>query len=259
MTTIRFADIVLESEGDGEAVLMLPGLAGTSNTWSASTPALSGMRILRPDLPGMGRSPVPRSAPSLREIAESLVRILGHLGVARASVVGHSMGTLVAQHLAALRPELVERLVLFGPLLDLPQTARDRLLARAGLAREKGMDAVADQVLAVALAVGSQDRNPLAHAFVRETHMRQPAEGFALACETLARSEPADLGQIDCPVLAVTGDQDGVAPPSNLDLISAQVRGTRCAVLADCGHWSPIEKPQDCRRLIVEFLRGLRA
>jgi pimeloyl-ACP methyl ester carboxylesterase len=86
--------------------------------------------------------------------------------------------------------------------------------------------------------------------------MRQPAEGFALACETLARSEPVDLGQIGCPVLAVTGDQDGVAPPANIADIADRVRGARTAVLTDCGHWTPVEKPKDCNRLAAEFLRN---
>lgn len=258
MTSIGFADMVVESEGSGDAVLLLHGLGATSNSFQPLVPALSGFRIIRPDLPGAGRSPVPQGPLDVRGIAESLIRVLAHLGIERAHVVGHSFGTLIAQHLAALRPGLVTSLALFGPIVAPGDGMRERLRARAQLARDKGMCTIADQVTPVALAAGSATSNPVAYAFVRESHMRQNSEGFARNCEALASAEAAGLERLDCPVMVVTGDEDGVGPPSVAHEIAAQVPGTQVKILSGCGHWTPVEKPADCARLLSGFLRGGR-
>ncbi len=56
MTSIRFAGMTVESEGEGPPILMLHGLGGTSNSFQPLVAQLAGFRIIRPDLPGAGRS-----------------------------------------------------------------------------------------------------------------------------------------------------------------------------------------------------------
>jgi pimeloyl-ACP methyl ester carboxylesterase len=70
---------------------------------------------------------------------ETLAGALGDLGISKAHVVAHSMGTIVAQHLAIKHPELVKSLALFGPLLAPPEQGRAGIQARAALSREKGI------------------------------------------------------------------------------------------------------------------------
>ena len=62
---------------------------------------LAGFRVVRPDLPGAGRSPTPPQDITVRFLVEMLESAAAHLGVHRAHVVGHSFHTLIAQHLAA--------------------------------------------------------------------------------------------------------------------------------------------------------------
>ncbi len=57
MTSIRLAGMTVDSEGEGPPIVMLHGLGGTSNSFQAMVPPLAGFRIVRPDLPGAGRSP----------------------------------------------------------------------------------------------------------------------------------------------------------------------------------------------------------
>ena len=54
MTSIRFAGLMLEAQGEGPAVLMLHGLGATSNSWQTLLAVLSSYRVIRPDLPGRG-------------------------------------------------------------------------------------------------------------------------------------------------------------------------------------------------------------
>lgn len=256
MTSVRISGMEIESEGEGAPVVMVHGLGGTSNSFQPLVGALAGFRLVRPDLPGAGRSALPGGRLSVDSLAECLAAALSHLGIARAHLVGHSFGTLVVQHLAALQPGLAASLTLFGPILEPQDAARERLRARAELARREGMAVVADQLIAGSLSGATRTDNPLAIAYLRETHMRQEAEGFARSCEALAGAQKANHRLIDCPALVVTGDEDGVGPPTVAREL-ADLLGGKAVVLDRCGHWTPLERPKECGRLLSEFVRGL--
>ncbi|MDQ0313641.1 alpha/beta fold hydrolase [Amorphus orientalis] len=257
MTTVRVSGLAIETEGDGPPVVLVHGLGGTSNSFQPLLGAMSGFRLVRPDLPGAGRSALQAGKPSVEAIVDALTAAMGHLGISRAHFVGHSFGTLVVQHLAARTPELAASLTLFGPILEPLDAARDRLRARADLARRDGMDVVADQLIEGSLSGATRADNPLAAAYLRETHMRQDAEGFARSCEALAGAEKADHRQISCPALIVTGDEDGVGPPSVARELGDCLAQAKVVVLDRCGHWTPLERPRECGRLLSEFVRGL--
>ncbi|GHF55489.1 alpha/beta fold hydrolase [Seohaeicola zhoushanensis] len=252
MTTTITAGMCIEQDGAGPAVILLHGLGGTSNSFQPLMPALGGRRVVRPDLPGAGRSPTPRGPIDLRMLVDAMLRMAADLGIAEADLVGHSFGALIAQHVAQARPELARTLTLFGPIIEPAEAARYRLRARGALARESGMEVVADQVAAAGLAAGSIDGNAAALAFVRESHMRQDAEGFAKNCEALAGAGRADPVALKMPVLVVTGEDDAIGPPSVAHQLADEVARGRAVVLPGCGHWTPIEKPAECRRLLSE-------
>jgi pimeloyl-ACP methyl ester carboxylesterase len=257
MTSIHVRGMAIDSDGEGPPIVMLHGLGGTSNSFQAMVPALAGFRVVRPDLPGAGRSPTPVQEITVELLVEAVAYAASHLGVSRAHVVGHSFGTLIAQHIAACHPDLVASLTLFGPILELQGAARERLRARAATARHEGMSAVADHLIGSALASATANDNPVAVAFVRESHMRQDAEGFARSCEALEQAEKADHRLIDCPTLIVTGDEDAVGPPSIAQEIADKIGGVKTVILNRCGHWTPIEKSKECGKLLAEFVRGI--
>lgn len=236
---------------------MLHGLGGTSNSFQPIVPALSGFRLVRPDLPGAGRSPTPAGKLTVALLVEAVADAMAHLGVARAHIVGHSFGTLVAQHLAVRVPDKCASLTLFGPIIEPQDAARERLRARAEAARREGMDVIGDQLSRGALSGTSAADNPAAVAFVRESHMRQDAEGFARSCEALADAGKADHRLVACPTLIVTGDEDGVGPPTVARELAGLIKGAKPVVLDRCGHWTPIEKPRECSRLLSDFVRGI--
>ena len=256
--------MVVEDEGEGDAVVCLHGLGGTSNTWTPLMPALAGYRVVRPDLPGSGRSAAAGGELTLPKIADAVVAICARLDITRAHFLGHSMGTIVAQHLAAAQPRLVRSLCLFGPLIAPPDTARAAIRTRAGKARGEGVRGMHEIALALVNASTSADtreRQPVAAAFVRESLMRQDPEGYARSCEALAGVEPAAVERIEAPVLLVTGDEDVVAPPQavrNMAERLVHAKGVRTVVLTRCGHWTPIERPEDCARELRAFLPAQR-
>jgi 3-oxoadipate enol-lactonase len=257
MTSIQVAGMMIDSEGEGPPIVMLHGLGGTSNSFQTMIPALGGFRVVRPDLPGAGRSATPLQPITVAFLVEAVENAAAHLGVGRAHVVGHSFGTLIAQHIAARHPERVASLTLFGPILEPQDAARARLKERAATARHEGMSTVADQLTGSALATATATENPVAVAFVRESHMRQDAEGFARSCEALGQAERADHRRIDCPTLIVTGDEDAVGPASVAQELADKIGSAKTVVLHRCGHWTPIEKSKECGTLLAEFVRGI--
>jgi pimeloyl-ACP methyl ester carboxylesterase len=246
--------MAVEIAGEGEPVIMIHGLGGTSNVFTPVLEAFARHRTIRFDLPGSGRSYRVEGALSLDLFVERTLLVMQRAGVERAHVVAHSMGTIVATHLAAANPGRVTSLSLFGPLLAPSETARAAIRARAAEARHGDMQPITDALLRASVAAETRARKPVAVAFVRESLLRQDPAGYARTCEALAAMEPADTSKIDCPTLLVTGDEDAVAPPQAVRMMGERIAGSRVEVLRGCGHWTPVEKPEECVGLLKRFL-----
>ena len=185
--------IAVEVDGEGDAVLMIHGLGGTTNTWTPLLGAFSRHKRVRLDLPGSGRSWRVEGPLSIEKFVEAAKRALAAAKVDKAHVVAHSMGTIVAAHLAAAEPAMVRSLALFGPLLAPPDQARANIRARAAKARQEGMRGIADALVqAVHFELKPGQRRPVAVAFVRESLMGQNPDGYARSCEALADAQAAD-------------------------------------------------------------------
>jgi pimeloyl-ACP methyl ester carboxylesterase len=174
------------------------------------------------------------------------------------------MGTIVVQHIAATQPKAVASVALFGPLIAPAEAARVALRERATRARGEGlagMQDIAQALMNGATAAESRQRSPAAAAFVRESLMRQDADGYARSCEALAEAPGAAVERIEAPVLLVTGDEDRVAPPQSVRAKAERMqasRGVRGVVLNRSGHGTPIERPEDCARELRAFLAQQR-
>jgi 3-oxoadipate enol-lactonase len=251
--------MAVEIEGEGEPVVMIHGLGGTSNSFTPLLAAFARHRVIRFDLPGSGRSHRVEGPLSLELFVERTLLVMQRAGVERAHVVAHSMGTIVSTHLAASEPRKVASLALFGPLLAPPEPARAAIRARAAKAREGDMQPIADALLHASVSAETRAKRPVAAAFVRESLMRQDPEGYARSCEALAGMRPADTSRIECPTLLVTGDEDVVAPPQAVRMMGERIAGSRVEVLRGCGHWTPVEKPEECVGLLKRFLLERRS
>lgn len=164
MTTVTVGQTVAEVTGEGFPVVMIHGLGGTSNMFQPQMQALSGYRVIRLDLPGSGRSPRPIDPLTIEMMSEAVVRAMDGVGVTRAHFVGHSMGTIVCQQIAANHSQLVASLALFGALAEPADATRNGLGARARLARSGGMSDIADQIVANALSAHTRENSPAAVA-----------------------------------------------------------------------------------------------
>jgi pimeloyl-ACP methyl ester carboxylesterase len=265
--------MAVDVRGPGDAaetLVFIHGLGGSMNAWTPLLPVLGRHRCVRPELPGAGRS---RKAYALAEStphrghlsaethADAVLRICESLGIARAHFVGHSFGTLIAQHIAAREPQRVKSLCLFGALIEPAQAMRDAMRARAALAREQGTQGVfeiAEGISNNALSASTRETQPVTVAYVRDSISAQDPEGLARNCIALGEARAARLEFIACPVLVVNGDEDVVTPLSGARQLVDRLPNARIEVLSRCGHWPMLERTAESQRALRDFIERVR-
>ena len=115
------------------------------------------------------------------------------------------------------------------------------------------MQAIADQLVQGAISTETRTRRPVAVTAVRELVMRQCPDGYARTCEALADARAAEVGGITCPTMLVTGDEDAITPAQAVRQIGERIADARVTVLPRCGHWTMVEKPEECGDLLRRF------
>lgn len=257
MPTIQANGVTLNYavEGpEGAPVVAFSNSLGTTLAmWDAQARALSStFRCLRYDTRGHGGSPVVETAFAVDDLAADLGALLDALGIAKAHVVGLSLGGMTGQVLAATRPDLVDKLVLVATSAHMPPESAWR--ERAETVRARGMAAVADGVITRWFTPAGRDG-----AGARETlrilvEEIDPA-GYARACEAIGRMDLRGLiGAITAPTLVISGADDPATPPAMGEEIHVKVAGSHFTVMERAAHLIAVERPDELTALIADFL-----
>jgi len=249
------ARIFTESNGSGVPILFIHGLGGTSNVFTPQVGLLSRFFAChRFDLPGAGQSPSSGEA-TIDALVEATIDVMNELGLeGSVHVVAHSMGTVVAQHLALKVPDRVRSLVLIGPVHAPGEAGRTAIHDRAAKARGEGLVGIADQIVAGGTSAETKATRPEVGALVREMIMRQDPEGYARHCEALAGAQAAEVSQILVRTLLITGDEDNTSPPPASALLASKFPTAELVILGRTGHWSTFERAGEVGNAIVNFL-----
>ena len=253
-----------ERQGDGPvAVALLHGVGGSRRIWSdavsGTTRALAqaGFTALALDLPGYGDSPLPATL-SIASMADAVADTLTALGFQRAVLLGHSMGGMVAQELAAQHPQRVAALVLactspaFGkPGGDWQQAfLRDRLaLLDAG----QGMAAVAERLVPAMVAPEVPEA---AREAARRIMSAVPEATYRAALHALVGFDRrAALPAIRVPALCLAAAHDRTAPPEVMQRMAGYIPGAQYECLEGAGHIANVEQPEAFNATVLAFLR----
>ena len=268
LNTIEF--LAEEAPSAGEPLLFIHGLSGSWLNWLEQLPLFPGRRLIALDLPGFGSSPMPAELISMPGYARLLDRFLEELGIDAATVVGNSMGGLIAAELAAAFPQRVRRLVLISAAgistLGQPGSLHGAapLLSRLEpiAARVAGWGAEHAETIArrprlrkAALRLVASHPERLPAPLVAETIRGAGKPGFRQALDGLMAFDLRQrLGLIACPTLIVWGDRDLVISVRDADILAAGIRDSRKVIFSDTGHLSMLERPAAFNALLQEFL-----
>src|SRR5262249_42345001 len=176
-------------------------------------------------------------------------------GIARAHIVGISLGGLIAQAFAATHPQMVDRLVLIDTTARYTEELRAMWAVRAAGARKDGVAGLIDGLLKIWFTPQSIAGDTAAVRYVRSALRRSPGEGYALACEVLAAADLRSLaGKIAAPTLIVCGDDDIPSFLGAARWLTENVGGAQLEWIAKARHASVIEQPGQALALLRNFL-----
>ena len=262
--------IAYRDEGDGEVLLLIHGMAGSSETWRSVIPPLSKkFRVVAPDLLGHGESAKPRTDYSLGAFAVWLRDFLDELGVSRATVVGHSLGGGVAMQFVYQHPDYAQRLILIssgglGPdvgwvlrLLSapgaefvLPIVAPPPVLSVGNKLRSwmKGAGIRSPRGAELWSAYSSLSDGQTRQSFLRTLRSVVDYRGQAVSALNRLRLRE------DLPVMAIWGERDGIIPVAHAYAAHEARTDARLEVLPDVGHFAQVEAPEQVVELIEDFI-----
>ena len=242
--------------GEGPALLLIGGLGFGRWAWFRQIPAFSRhFRTITFDVRGEREL-----KGGVADLAAESVALLEHLRIKKAHVLGTSLGGFVAQELALVRPDLVDRLVLVG-------TSYGR-----GGPESMSAWALADIIGLPSLNAKKAVRRGLEAATSEAYRAQRPEEFEQIVSWRLADSPSLsvyydqlragarfdisrDVGRITSPTLVIHGSEDRFVPASNAVALAEEIPGAKLRVLDDAGHLVFIERYADVNREVVTFLK----
>jgi 3-oxoadipate enol-lactonase len=252
----------VEQAGDGPGLLFLHAGIADSRMWDAEFEAFrDAHRVVRSDTRGFGRSPMPSGRFAYHDDVAAVARAAG---LARATLVGCSFGANTALDTAFAFPELVERLVLVSPGLggggDSDEMRRFEEEEEAALERGD-LDGATE--LNLRMWVDGPRRPPgEADPSVRERVRVMQLDAFRVAMPEgveRVRLEPpaaARLAELRVPTLVVIGELDVPFVLAAGERIEREVVGARRAVVPSVAHMVNLERPNEFRLILEDFLRS---
>jgi pimeloyl-ACP methyl ester carboxylesterase len=262
--------VAYRDEGDGEALLLIHGMAGSSETWRAVLPRLAkNYRVVAPDLLGHGQSAKPRGDYSLGAFAVWLRDLLDELGISQATIVGQSLGGGVAMQFVYQHPDYCRRLVLIasgglGPDVGLIL----RMLSAPGA--EFVLPVIAPRPV---LNVGNKLRSWLSSAGIQSPRGaevwtaysslsdRQTRQSFLKTLRSVVDYRGQAVSALnrlqvagDLPIMAIWGDKDNIIPVDHAYAAHEVRQDTRLEVLPGIGHFPQVEAPNEVVDLIEDFI-----
>jgi len=263
VTVLGFKLHYLEA-GRGAPVVLLHGLGGDGSRWGPNIePLAKDFHVFALDQIGFGESDKPLANYHTGMLAEFLVGFMKAAGIAKASLVGNSMGAGVALYTAVHFPGVVDRIVLAdgggyrsaagAATPPTPEALRRRQLQNSVTrdeTREFFRILFHDKSLVTEKMVDEQLTLRLRAAFTI-TKMQEAGERGSLSEQ--------EVRAVKAPTLVVWGKYDELANPAGAERLEKAIPGARKAIIDNCGHMPQLERADEFNRLVREFLLAAKA
>lgn len=226
---------------------------GTDLTiWNGVTSLLAGRyRIITYDQRGHGGSDVPTPPYTMGGLIRDLERVMDHVAVKEAVVIGASLGGLVAQGLAVKRLDLVRGLVLSGTAARIGSP--EMWHRRIDEVRQTGLAAYAAG--AMQRILGPRYQSHPDHPYLHDLLIRTDPDGWAGCAAAIAGTDfYTTTASLRLPTLAIAGANDGTTPPDLVRETAELIPGHRFALMRGVGHLPMVEKPAEFAALVETFL-----
>ena len=244
-----------EGPKEGLPVVFSNSLGTDFRVWDALLPHLPmGLRIIRYDKRGHGLSEAPDAPYFMGDLVQDAASLMDHLGVKNALFIGLSIGGMIAQGLAAERPDLVRAMVLSDTAAKI---GNEQIWAeRVDAVRKGGIVALEQPILERWFSKGFRQDKSAELAGWRHMLCRTPVEGYVGCSQAIAETDLYDsTARLTLPTLAVVGSEDGSTPPDLVRETADLIAGSQFKVIRKAGHLPCVEQPVEMAELITEFMK----
>lgn len=251
--------IAYEIVGVGPLVVFLHGLGGSHASWAPQLDTLSDQFcVVAWDSRGTGDSDDPPTELQFSDFADDLRRLLDHLGVETAHLVGQSMGAMTIQDFCGRHLDRVASVILSGTnpgLAALGEETKRRFLQERLEPLERGLPLADFFQLLVPRLLGPSAPPSLREEFLEATRFIRK-EPYMQMMRAIATTDCREvLPKIAVPALVLVGEQDRIAPRSVADYVATRIPGAERVVIAASGHVPNREQPQVFNAIVHAFLQ----
>ncbi len=251
------ATVHYELVGSGPPLLMLAGIASDGASWGPLTPLLAErFRLILIDNRGSGRTRCDDGPITIGQMVEDAAALLDRLGIAGASVVGHSLGGVLGLLLAARHAGRVRRLVTMAAGAITPKILAlfdDLLRVYRGDRPETYFRLLYQWLFSEPFFADPANVSAAAESSAAYPY-RQSPQDFARQVAALRTVPPLDLGAVACPVLALAAGRDLLGPPEAVRALHAPLPDHRVEVIAGAAHSIHWEAPDAVAAKVLGFL-----
>ncbi len=256
---LRHGDrLYYEVHGTGAPLLLVSGLTGLASFWSPHVgPLAERFRVVVHDHRGAGSSSRPRGGYSIAQMAGDVLRLMDHLELERASLIGHSTGGAIGQTLALDHSERIERLVLSGTWCAADDYFRRFFALRSEILETMGPESYVRSAALFLYPPAWQAQNAAQLAEeARRVLDRFPAREIVLdrIAAILRFDRREDLGRLESPTLVIGARDDVVVPPYLCEDLGRLIPGAKTVILPYGGHFFPRVAAEEFRRHVLSFL-----
>jgi 3-oxoadipate enol-lactonase len=240
---------------DGPPLVFINSLGTDFRIWNEVAEILApDFRIITYDKRGHGLSEPGPDQNDVADYARDLAALLEGAGVGPATIVGLSIGGLIAQEFYHHQPDRVAALVLCDTAAKIgTDEVWDQRIAQV---ERGGIESLADSVLERWFTADFRARRSAELAGMRAMLTRTPRQGYLAACGALKRADLRPYaGRIEAPTLCLVGDQDGSTPVALVRETASLIPRSRFKIIEGAGHLPNVERPEILAKLVVEQAR----
>ncbi len=246
----------MEGPAQAPAVVLSNSLATDMRMWSRVLPLLTPhCRVVRYDSRGHGQSQAGSAQATLQDLGDDLLAVMDACQLPRAVVAGVSLGGMTGLTLALHHPERLAGLMACNCRARIDEAGSAGWNQRLAVLSAQGMQGLIESTLERWFTADARQADPTGMDLMRQIVGSTSADGYTACVKAiLGLKLQGELHRISVPTLLLAGAQDGAASPEEMGSMAALIPGARLEVLDPCGHISPMQRPQDYARLLLDFV-----
>lgn len=255
---IRDGQLYYETHGSGPPLLLVAGLGGMGVYWRPQIASYAQRyTVIVHDHRGCGQSTRSEIDYSVDQMSRDLLDLMGHLGIERAHLLGHSTGGAIGQTIAVTNPERLAGLVLYATWTRTDAFMGRIMKARKTLLETAGADAYIDLTPCLLFPDWWLNQNPEKLAALdRATRESFPPVTIAASrCQAVIDFDRTrDLGKIRAPTLVICARDDFLTPFYYSEELTRRINGAKLVGIERGGHCASQVDPAAFDRPVLEFL-----